>query len=320
MSTTNTFDFGTVLSSMNDSLEESQKELFVPVKEEPTTIHVIGTPRSGTTLLTQLLLSHFDIGYINNLIAAFWKAPVYGIHLSKKLLGNNYQSNYTSNFGATSQISEPHEFSYFWKYHLNYDNFLQQTYNKDHKVSWEQLKLILTQMCLANERPMLFKSFQYGFHASEAISHMPNSLFVLIKRDPFQTAFSILKLREKMHKSADVWASIKPYQYHFLKDENNYRQIMGQVLFLNFEYEKQFAKVPKKNKLIISYEELCENTSKQLHKFSRKLNTISKVEGDTSIPKSNKLKANMLEIPLNVQKEFKEAYDWLITTYPELNE
>ena len=151
--------FEDVLNSLNKQLNKSQSELFKDNLEDQLTVHVIGAPRSGTTLLTQLALSNIEIGYINNYIATFWNAPLYGIHLSKKLLGENYQSNLKSDFGRTLSLQEPHEFGYFWKNQLQYTDHLQQTYNTAHNIPWNDLKTILYQMCNAYGKPILFKLF-----------------------------------------------------------------------------------------------------------------------------------------------------------------
>ena len=312
-------NFGTVIDSLNNQLLKSQNEIFINNSEEQITLHVIGAPRSGTTLLTQLMSSHLNIGYINNLIAAFWKSPMYGIHLSKKLLGNNYQSNYSSNYGATEKINEPHEFSYFWKYYLNYSDFLQQTYNKEHHIDWDKLKTILYQMCLAYEKPIVFKSFQYGFHAIEAVKAMPKSLFILIKRDVFQNAYSIYKMREKQHNDINIWASIKPHQYYLLKEESVYRQIMGQVMFLNFEYERQLNEILNKNKLILNYEDLCKNPSENLKLIEDKISLLSSDENKIKDYKIESFKVVNKEIPLEILTEFKKAQKWLIQSFSKLN-
>ena len=250
-------DFELALKSMNDALSKSEKELYKPIENHQSTIHVIGSPRSGTTLLMQVLLSRLDVGYINNLIATTWKAPLYGIHLSKKLFGADYVSTMQSDFGRTSNILEPHEFGYFWAKTLNYTNFLQKTYDNEHSINWEELKHSLYQMALAFNKPVLFKSFIYGFHSNEAIKKMPKTLFVYIERDIIPNALSILKFRKKVFGDKTFWASMRPHQYHLLKDETIYRQIIGQIMCLNFEYKKQLRNTPDDNKLFIKFNDLC---------------------------------------------------------------
>lgn len=310
--------FEDVLSSLNKQLHNSQSELFLDDLKDQTTVHVIGAPRSGTTLLTQLALSNIEIGYINNFIATFWNAPLYGIYLSKKILGENYQSDLKSDFGRTNSIQEPHEFGYFWKHQLNYKEHLQQSYNTKHSIAWIKLKNILYQMCSAYNKPILFKSFLYGFHIREAVLQMPKTLFIYIERDLYQNAFSILKLRKKMFGDETIWASMKPHQYSFLKDENIYRQVVGQVLFLNYEYKKQMLQIPEPNKLLLSYSTLCLNTKEIIKQVHSKINNLDNVN---YIPRvENIVKENISEIPNTILQEFIKAKEWLMSNFPELKE
>lgn len=308
--------FEDALSSLNNQLNVSQNELFQENLTDQVTVHVIGAPRSGTTLVTQLALSNIEVGYINNFIATFWNAPLYGIHLSKKILGENYQSDLKSDFGRTTNVQEPHEFGYFWKHQLNYTDHLQQTYIEKHSIPWEKLKNILYQMCAAYTKPILFKSFLYGFHIKEAVQKMPKTLFIYIERDLYQNAYSILKLRRKMFGDETTWASMKPHQYSFLKNENIYRQIMGQVLFLNYEYKKQLALIPDTNKLLLSYSNLCSNTTSTIQQVHSKINELENVNY-VAQPESN-IKENRVEIPEEILQEFKKAESWLVSNFSEL--
>lgn len=309
-------DFNKVLSSLNQALSKTQSDVFINDEGDQASVHIIGAPRSGTTLLNQILLTYLDVGYVNNLIAAFFSCPVYGIRLSRQLLGDDFSSQMASEFGRTSYIQEPHEFSYFWKKHLNYPDFLQRTYDENHRINWAELKLSLYQMTLAYNRPMVYKSFQYGFHATEAVIRMPKTLFIHIERDLFQNAYSILKLRRAQFKNEEHWASIKPVQYDLLKNENKYRQIIGQVLFLNHEYKKQLDGVPEHNKLYIGYRKLCLNPSDVIKQLLTKINLHSPVA------KSNEpikiLKENIVEIPEDVLEGFRKAEIWVRTQFPEL--
>ena len=308
--------FEDALNSLNKQLSVSQTELFQEDLKDQVTIHVIGAPRSGTTLVTQLALSNIEIGYINNFIATFWNAPLYGILLSKKLLGENYQSDFKSDFGRTISVQEPHEFGYFWKHQLNYTDHLQQTYNKEYNLPWDKLKNILYQMCFAYNKPILFKSFLYGFHIEKAVQKMPKTLFIYIERNLYQNAYSILKLRKKMFGDEAIWASMKPHQYSFLKDENIYRQIIGQVLFLNYEYKKQLSQIPESNKLLLSYSNICDNTVEAIEEVHNKINELEAVNYDPKI--NNNIKENKVVIPQKILQRFLKAEEWLVSTFSEL--
>lgn len=312
-------EFEKTISLLNSSLSEVQQQLFKFTEEKFPTIHIIGVPRSGTTLLTQFLASHLNVGYINNLIAAFWKAPLFGIQLSKKLLDSNFKSSYKSEFGRTQNINEPHEFGYFWNYHLKYEDFEQKELDHENKIDWQSLKTILINMAGTFNLPVLFKSFLTGFHSKKIYEVMPKSCFIYVRRDPLENAISILKLREKLSGNVKNWTSIKPKQYSWLKEEDVFTQIAGQVLFLDYEYKQQLLKIPDSNKLIVGYEESCKNPEDLL----RNIHQIIKNQGIESEMKQQelpefKIKSSLDSTENNIVQSFQSSFQKLKKDHPYL--
>ncbi len=266
--------FEQVLQSINENLFIAETGLYKQLPEEKATIHIIGCPRSGTTLLNQLISSCMDVGYINNLIAVFWKAPVHGIILSKKLIGINYSSDYASDFGKTKSVSEPHEFTYFWSHHLKYNKIAQLPPEHDKNINWDHLRLVLTNMCDAFETSVVFKSLYLGWHMQPVLKVLPKTLFLLVERNILDNAWSLLQIRKKYFGTYSEWASIKPLQYEELKNLDPYQQVLGQVYYLNESYKKQIPKVPEENYLSISYNDLCINPQGILNKIIQKLDGL----------------------------------------------
>jgi len=76
------------LRRLNEDLAEREQALYADVGVERPVVFVVGLPRSGTTLLSQLLAYCLDAGYVTNVAARFWLAPVHGIRLSRLLAGD----------------------------------------------------------------------------------------------------------------------------------------------------------------------------------------------------------------------------------------
>lgn len=257
--------FEQVISSLNVTLHATQKDVLCEVEELYPTIHILGAPRSGTTLVSQLLPSFLDIGHINNLIATFWKAPVYGIELSKKLIGTKYKSSFHSDYGRTTGINEPHEFGYFWNHHLKYESLAQKDIDHEEHIDWDGLSFLVRNMLSSYGRPIVFKSFLLGFHARTFYQYLPKTCFIYIKRNLVDNVLSILDMRRKLNGDVSVWGSIKPLQYQMLKGLEVYEQVVGQVLCLEHEYLKQLKEIPESNKILFKYEDLCERPSEFLN-------------------------------------------------------
>lgn len=308
--------FEKVITSLNNQLEISQRELLENRDELYPTIHILGAPRSGTTLVSQLIPSFLEVAHINNFISAFWKAPIYGIELSKKLIGQEYRSAFSSDFGRTNAINEPHEFGYFWNYHLKYDSLQQKTNSHEKLIDWDQLALLLNNMTDAFAKPIVFKSFLLGFHASIFYKNLPKSKFIYVKRNLKDNVISLIKLRKKLNGDINTWGSIKPRQYEKLKDLNIYEQIVGQILCLENEYINQLNDIPENNIIITTYEKICENPKNFLTQVDKSfLNQGSSLElNEVPIFSTNTGKIDSIEL-----KKIFDAKAKILEIFPDLN-
>lgn len=221
------------LRRFNETLAPQHDADLLDLGEQYSTVHVIGPPRSGTTLLVQLISSCLEVGYVNNLIACFWDAPVYGIHLSRKLLGTSTPSSFDSEFGRTQGPAEPHEFGLFWSRLLGYRDFVEPPPAHDEEIDWQRVRRVLTNMCAAFAMPVVFKSFHLIFHLERIAAALPMTCFVRVRRDPVQTAMSLLRARRQYASSEDDWVGVAPKEYEWLRREPVPVQVAGQVHFLD---------------------------------------------------------------------------------------
>ncbi len=92
---------------------------------------IAGPPRSGTTLTYQLLTQGLDVWFINNLHYLFYRTPILGYKLARKLAGP-YVSDYKSRHGFVRGINGPAEANLFWQYwcDLNLKEKMPQTLPK----------------------------------------------------------------------------------------------------------------------------------------------------------------------------------------------
>ena len=234
----------------------------IDLQERPH-LAVFGIPRSGTTLLTQILAKTFDIGYFNNISARFWLAPVMGIYLSKIILNGKKQINYESDFGDTKASSNIHGFGYFWNTWLqkwNIDGWTELT-KTEALINWDEFRLTLLNIQHAFNKPMITKAIPAAHHMKSFINIMPKTLFIYIQRDTIDTIISILKARKAFYgdNGMRLWWSTIPSEYHKLKNLLSEEQVIGQVQYLQKFYEEQILSIPEKNIIKIQLYDLCKN-------------------------------------------------------------
>lgn len=257
------------LLHINEVLNKNEKLLYKKCDEKYPFIFVFGLPRSGTTLLTQVISHFFDIGYINNFVAKFWKAPLTGIKLSKIMLSNKNDTNFQSDYASTKELSNIHEFGYFWREWLikeAMDEIVNSHKNED-KINWSGLKKVLLNIQNEFGKGLCAKNINGAYHIPKFIKEFKNVLWVYIERDELDVAISILDARKKYYNDLNLWWSYVPLEYNELKDLNYKEQIAGQIYYLKKYYKSIMNSVNGKNIVKINYKDLCYNPQNELFKI-----------------------------------------------------
>jgi hypothetical protein len=271
------------LARLNDWLAR------MPVDEPVSTaaaelplVYVVGAPRSGTTLVSQLLAKYLDVGYINNLIARFWKRPIVGIRLSEICLGADSRRTISlrSSHGVTPGLAGPHEFGYFWRHWFDLDRAATHhlTAQEAARVDGEALGRVLRHEVLGGfSRPTVFKNVICGFQAQLLSGVHPHSLFLHVTRDPLATAGSILTARLARYGSYNAWWSLKPSTFDTIRrSATPAEQVAMQVRDCRAEFTAELS-APGLHAMTLSYEETCRAPEAQLE---RVCDAIRRVGGD----------------------------------------
>lgn len=242
------------LERLDAALAPAEEAAYRDLDERYPTLHVIGAPRSGTTLLYQVLASALDVGYVDNLTAAFWRAPVTGLRLGRKL-GVEPASSFGSEFGRTQGVAEPHEFGYFWNHHLAYPDLTERGPEHEAAIDWAGLRRVIVNMAAARRAPMVFKPMLLIWHLEAMVRAMPRTCYVWIRREPADTAMSLLRMRARLRGDVAEWASLRPRAD--LDGADPEVQVATQVLLLERTIERAALRLGPETVLAVRYEELC---------------------------------------------------------------
>ncbi len=233
-------------------------------------IYIVGVPRSGTTLLSQLICKYLNVSYIDNIAAKFWMNPVVGMNLSESLK-NKEENKLTLNsiHGVTRDVFGPHEFGYFWRHWFLLDDAMS------HKLSSVELNRLdingfrkrLYEILAVKNLPMVFKNVICGFQAEWLTSAHQNSIFLYMKRDIGEVCSSILKARyDRYGDYSNWWSLMPPTVDEILRINDPVEQVVRQVTDCSIEFEKELIK-PYINFLEIEYNELCNSPSVVLNRI-----------------------------------------------------
>ncbi len=234
-------------------------------------IFIIGSPRSGSTLLFQVLTDAFDLAYLSNFHCTLFGAPAIAERLLKYLGKRKTQSNYKSLYGTTSGWLQPSECGQWW-YRFFRQKPAHVTLNDIDQKKILNFRKSLIALTNAAEKPVILKNLYASIRLEPISNYIPEALFIVIKRDEFFNAVSILAGRKKYLGRYDLWWSVPPPDIEELKQKLPCEQVIGQIRGIYREINRAITSgfVDLNRVFHIEYEELCRDTHsllKQIEEF-----------------------------------------------------
>ena len=237
-------------------------------------VFIYGLPRSGSSLLYELLATCSSLGYINNFISRFWGNPQIGVKLFKSFNLNDIEGQFDSDFGKfRHSIMSPHEFMFFW------DKLFAQ-YAKSSQIQEEMLNFsdknrikgeILSIVQEFNKNVLFKSQFWITYQVPFLRTLFPDAKFILIERDPIYVAQSIYFARKKINVNVDDWWSIMPPGYEEVLNEGAMEQIAFQVKEVNNFIHNMTC---GHSDLVLQYSDLCNNPRECLQKVEDHLTDL----------------------------------------------
>ncbi|ALM53721.1 sulfotransferase [Halomonas huangheensis] len=269
-----------LIKELQAYLSPAQEKVNLSFKSpEKPIIGVIGCPRSGTTFLTQLLISSGAVSYPSNLMSRFAYAPYMGALIQQLLLNPDYDlgsefsdlrssSDFSSNVGKTTGALGISEFFHFWRrFTPNHDPGHIDESNLD-RVDIEGMRKELASIEAVFGKPLMSKAMMLQYNIDFFAENFPEIKFIYIKRDPLYLMQSIKQARIKYYGDESVWWSVKPKEYDFLKDASPDHQVAGQVLFTHQAIMNKARNLSPDRFMAVDYEEVCAKPKQFLHQLS----------------------------------------------------
>ncbi|CBL46311.1 Conserved hypothetical protein [gamma proteobacterium HdN1] len=283
-------DLESLLQLLNGSLQSAEAELLAktaPNADFPI-IFLMGPLRSGTTLFMQWLASSGIFAYPTNLLSRFYGAPITGAYIQQLLTDERYNFRneildfqhsiaFESENGKTKGALSPNEFWYFWRRFLPFGSapFEELDWLPDETlcnvVDTERLKAELYGLTRAFEKPFALKSMILNYNIPFLDHVFEKALFIQTRRDPIANIASILAARKRQLGSESEWYSFKIPEYPQLKDLPPIEQACGQWFYNDRAVTSGLSKVDESRKLVVQYEDFCQNPTRYFNSLTEKL-------------------------------------------------
>lgn len=267
--------------SRNSNLETMLKEinlLLAPVNESMLggsteqygKVFTMGPLRSGSTLFTQWLAATGLVAYPTNMLSRFYGAPLVGAKIQQLLTDPKYnfrneildfssEIRFSSDNGKTKGALAPNEFWYFWRRFLPFDDL---DYLPDAELlargNINGLRDELNALANVFEKPFSLKGMILNQNIPVLNRLFDKALFVWTFRDPVFNIQSALEARRRQYGDINTWYSFKIREYPQLKDLDPLQSAAGQIHAINHAIETAFRALPDERKLMVPYEDFCQ--------------------------------------------------------------
>lgn len=277
-------------------------------------LFIIGAPRSGTTLIYQLITNYFKISYPSNLVELSHENIYFGFWLKYLFFKNRPHNCFKSFYGLTEScgLNAPNEKGkYWWKW-------IPKSYltagQVDDFVKNDANKKILSIMN-RYKKPIIFKHLTLGLQIPFVLETFPNAKFIFVKRKPVFTIQSLYKEVLAVGDNIFDWVGVWPKGYEKLIEMPRIEKISKYIHLVYNNLLENIKQIPQKNLLVINYDNLLNDYDflfKKLEKmYDKKLDRrINPFLPDIKISSKQKVGENEFTQILNeVQKLDWEMYE-----------
>jgi hypothetical protein len=235
----------------------------VPLAHPP--IFIVGAPRSGSTLLYQLLVVRFDVGYLSNLHCRLYGAPA----LVERMAGRRLEppAAFSSDHGRTDGLAAPSECGPYW-YRFFRKSPQHVSLEDAEPESLQDLRASVRALGDAAGRPLVFKNLLNSLRLEPLGAAFPEAIFLVVERDLADNVASILAARRSLCGDESAWWSAEPPDVDLLRGQPPEAQAAGQVRGIHALIDSARQRLGADRFLDIAYEQLCADTHAVLAEIS----------------------------------------------------
>jgi hypothetical protein len=248
--------------------------LFAPTGEPscPDPVFIVSPPRSGSTLLYQVILNHFPLGYLSNA-----HQYCYGAARLLAFLENRYRDKplpYASRYGRIEGLFSPTEYYGIW-YRLfkdSIDGGVVADFASLDSRRVEATRTLVANLATIKKSPLLIKCLYLDLCLAALARVFPGSRFIRIERDELETAYSIYTKLEKLPAAQrSTWSIGYPDRERY-DTQDPAIQASAQVIRLAEILASQCRQLDTGRLLEIDYRELCLTPATVIERLAAFLN------------------------------------------------
>jgi hypothetical protein len=266
----------TNLNTILSSVEVKNQQQFLENISELTPVFIVGLPRSGTTLLYQLLLNYFDWVYLSLSLEYLSHLPITAYKIQRLLFPQPKEFDYQSDYGMFK--AQPWRFRPWSPTEGNqvWQRWFPERPTHYHSgdlspTAVNEMRSMIAGLTAISGKPFLNKNPKHSVRLLSLSKVFPQALFIVLNRQSLYVAQSlyIARIRDRPKPDPnDDWWGARPREYMHLKDADPMTQAVGQTKAIERELVIQLQSCSS-HFIKLDYQEVCQHPSQVLHHIQR---------------------------------------------------
>jgi hypothetical protein len=217
-------------------------------------ILVGGAPRSGTTILDQVLIGSLPVTYFNNLTAVFPRAPIVANELFGRFL-RKPPPDAPNFYGRTAGFAGRNDGLHLWDRWLGNDRYRPPT--RLEPAVADDMRRFFGAFEAAFGGPIVNKNNALAVCADVVAGALPTAHFVCIRREPAYAVQSILGTREFIQGRREAPYGVGDPDYAGRPGADPIEEVCAQVLYTERRMAELQRTLGPARFWIVEYEEFC---------------------------------------------------------------
>jgi Sulfotransferase family len=247
----------------------------------PAPLLIVGPPRSGTTLLYQLMVQHLDVAYLSNAHHAIYGAPF----LVERFVPRRFRkppASYESRFGVTHGLWAPSEARNFW-----YRFFPLHPHAVDANdvppAALAGLRGSFLAMTRASGKAVVTKNVVCSVRIGAISAAMPEMRYLVMHRDLVDTAASLLASRKEATGTYDQWWSVEPEGIGAMRSLPPEQQVVEQIRAVDASIQASRASLQADCFVDVEYADLTRDPESEIGRLASALD-LRQRPGSAQLP------------------------------------
>jgi hypothetical protein len=229
-------------------------------------VFIIGPPRTGSTILYQILTNNLDLLYIDNLMDIFHRNILFGGRLSYFLFRNKPHNCFQSKYGGTFRcgMHAPSECGRFWYQWIpNQQHFVD--FDELNSKSVKEIRFLLNAIMNKLGKPIVIKNLANSLRLRLISQIFPYSKIIFIRRDPLETSLSVYRARKNKRIDPQSTWSITPPNLEKLGQMTEYELIVRQIFLIERQIWMDKKFFPSQNFYYLNYNQFINDPKTEIN-------------------------------------------------------